>query len=72
MMEAVCGGDKPFLSSEHLEAEHLRARDRAADVFQSRRKMGGEEFSERYQEGLMKVSPRRRRTVAQSGPAGGC
>ncbi|XP_037072129.1 atlastin-like isoform X3 [Pollicipes pollicipes] len=54
MMEAVCGGDKPFLSSEHLEAEHLRAKDRAGDTFHSRRKMGGEEFSERYHEGLMK------------------
>ena len=54
MMEAVCGGDKPFLSAEHLEAEHLRARDRAADLFQSRRKMGGEEFSERYQESLLR------------------
>lgn len=54
LMEAACGGDKPFLSSEHLEAEHMRARDRAEDVFKSRRKMGGDEFSEKYQESLMK------------------
>jgi len=54
MMEAVCGGDRPFLSSEHLEAEHLRARERAVDTFTSRRKMGGEEFSEKYHDGLLK------------------
>lgn len=32
LMEEVCGGQKPYLSEGHLEAEHLRVRDKA--IFQ--------------------------------------
>lgn len=32
LMEEICGGQKPYLSEGHLEAEHLRIRDKA--IFQ--------------------------------------
>lgn len=31
-MEEICGGTKPYLGEGHLEAEHLRIRDKA--IFQ--------------------------------------
>lgn len=31
-MEEICGGQKPYLSEGHLEAEHLRIHDKA--IFQ--------------------------------------
>ncbi|XP_066996434.1 atlastin isoform X2 [Anabrus simplex] len=52
-MEKVCGGAQPFLNSAHLEAEHLRIRDNVLLQFQSKRKMGGEEFSQKYKEELI-------------------
>ncbi|XP_075222498.1 atlastin GTPase isoform X1 [Lycorma delicatula] len=48
LMESVCGGTKPYLSSAHLETEHFRIKDKAMDQFAKKRKMGGEEFSETY------------------------
>ncbi|XP_014249399.1 atlastin-like [Cimex lectularius] len=48
LMEGVCGGAKPYVSSNHLEAEHQRIKTMALDQFKSKRKMGGEEFSENY------------------------
>lgn len=71
-MDEVCGGNRPYLSSGHLEAEHLRVKDKAIFLvsgfyllqilvntnmvfiqqFVSKRKMGGEEFSEKYREQL--------------------
>lgn len=56
LMEGVCGGAKPFLGTEHLEAEHLRIKDKSMLHFRSKRKMGGDEFSERYREKLESVS----------------
>ncbi|XP_049857521.1 atlastin isoform X1 [Schistocerca gregaria] len=53
-MEEVCGGTKPYLSSAHLEAEHNRVKDKAIHQFRSKRKMGGDEFSEKYREALEK------------------
>lgn len=47
-IEALCGGDKPFVNSARLEAEHLKFKDRAIQQFCSKRKMGGDEFSESY------------------------
>lgn len=32
LMEEICGGQKPYLGEGHLEAEHLRIRDKA--IFQ--------------------------------------
>ncbi|XP_065352608.1 atlastin isoform X1 [Cloeon dipterum] len=52
LMEGVCGGAKPFLSSEHLEAEHLRIKEKSMGHFSSKRKMGGDEFSQIYKERL--------------------
>lgn len=52
LMEDVCGGTKPYLSTGHLDAEHLRIKDKALFQFSSKRKMGGEEFSEKYREKL--------------------
>merc|ERR1712117_871697 len=48
MMEGVCGGDKPFINEHILEIEHLRVRDAALEVFDKKRKMGGEDFSLKY------------------------
>ena len=51
-MEEVCGPEKPFINEHVLEIEHLRIRDTALEVFNGRRKMGGEEFSLKYREKL--------------------
>lgn len=75
-MDDVCGGTKPYLGAGHLEAEHLRIKDKAIfqvcgnlrfrfraisdfmvfppffPQFASKRKMGGEEFSQKYLEQL--------------------
>ena len=51
-MESVCGGEKPFINEHVIETEHLRIRDAAIEVFTSKRKMGGEEFSAKYREQL--------------------
>lgn len=55
-MEAVCGGAKPYLSSAHLETEHLRIKDKAMELFIKKPKMGGEEFSRLYKDKLEEVS----------------
>ncbi|XP_037025907.1 atlastin isoform X4 [Bradysia coprophila] len=52
LMEDVCGGTKPYLNTGHLEAEHLRIKDKSLHQFQAKRKMGGEEFSQKYLEQL--------------------
>lgn len=54
-MEDVCGGNKPYLNTAAIEAEHKRVKDKALNQFHSKRKMGGEEFSEKYKEQLEKV-----------------
>lgn len=51
-MDAVCGAERPYINEHILEIEHLRTRDSALEVFNSRRKMGGEEFSLKYRERL--------------------
>lgn len=55
LMEEVCGGNKPYLNTATMDAEHRRVKDKALHQFHSKRKMGGEEFSERYKEQLEKV-----------------
>ncbi len=52
MMEDCCGGSKPYQSLQSLELEHQRAKDKALYLFSVKRKMGGEEFSETYKNGL--------------------
>jgi len=49
-MESVCGGNKPYINEHDLEIEHRKIRDVAIEVFTSKRKMGGEEFSAKYRE----------------------
>ncbi|XP_045502422.1 atlastin isoform X1 [Colias croceus] len=48
LMEEICGGAKPYLQTQLLEAEHRRIRDKALHAFRSKRKMGGDEFSQAY------------------------
>jgi atlastin len=55
LMEEVCGGATPYLSTAHLEAEHKRIKDKSLNQFISKLKMGGESFSELYKEKLDKV-----------------
>lgn len=52
MMEDVCGGTKPYMHANYLEIEHNRAKDKAIESFRTKRKMGGDEFSEKYREQL--------------------
>ncbi|CAG0922115.1 unnamed protein product, partial [Notodromas monacha] len=52
LMENVCGGDSPYLSTNDLNDEHQRIKARALDVFSNTPKMGGEEYSEIYQQKL--------------------
>ncbi len=54
-MEEVCGGTKPFMSTAQLEREHSKIKEKSLDHFQSRRKMGGDEFSTKYRDQLDKV-----------------
>ncbi|GLH06419.1 Atlastin [Gryllus bimaculatus] len=53
-MDDVCGGTKPYLSTAHLESEHFRIKEKAIQQFVNKRKMGGEEFSEKYKQELIK------------------
>ncbi|KAH8275761.1 hypothetical protein KR026_005146, partial [Drosophila bipectinata] len=48
LMEEVCGGTRLYLSTAHLETEHLRVKDKALFQFATKRKMGGEEFTEKF------------------------
>ncbi|XP_017140673.1 atlastin [Drosophila miranda] len=48
LMEEVCGGTRPYLSTAHLETEHVRVKDKALFQFATKRKMGGEEFTEKF------------------------
>ncbi|RZC34149.1 atlastin, partial [Asbolus verrucosus] len=54
LMEEICGGNKPYLNTATMESEHRKVKDKAIHQFQSKRKMGGEEFSEKYKEQLEK------------------
>jgi len=51
-MDEVCGAERPYINEHVLEIEHLRIHDEALEVFNGRRKMGGEEFSTKYREKL--------------------
>uniref|UniRef100_A0A3Q4IF91 Atlastin 3 n=1 Tax=Neolamprologus brichardi TaxID=32507 RepID=A0A3Q4IF91_NEOBR len=53
-MEKVCGGDLPFVSPDSLEEKHQFFFREALHVFASTKKMGGQEFCNRYQEKLEK------------------
>ncbi|XP_050589344.1 atlastin isoform X3 [Bombus affinis] len=52
LMEDVCGSRKPYLTTARLEAEHTRCMDKAMCIFQNKRKMGGDAFSQTYMKKL--------------------
>ncbi|MBV99396.1 Atlastin-3, partial [Eschrichtius robustus] len=51
-MEEVSGGDKPYLSPDILEEKHCEFKELALDHFKKIKKMGGKDFSLRYQQEL--------------------
>uniref|UniRef100_A0A7N8XT17 Atlastin GTPase 2 n=1 Tax=Mastacembelus armatus TaxID=205130 RepID=A0A7N8XT17_9TELE len=51
-MEQVCGGDKPYIAPADLERCHEEFREHSVRYFRSVKKMGGEEFCQRYQNQL--------------------
>ncbi|CAO2584540.1 Atl3 [Lemmus lemmus] len=48
----VCGGEKPYLSPDILEEKHQEFKQLALDHFKKTKKMGGKDFSFRYQQEL--------------------
>merc|ERR1711997_197624 len=52
-MESVCGGERPYLNEQVLELEHQRIVENAMTEFDSRKKLGGEEFSLKYRDQLL-------------------
>ncbi|KAM8859075.1 atlastin-2-like isoform 1-T1 [Spinachia spinachia] len=48
-MELVCGGDQPYIAPADLERCHEEFREHSVGHFRSVKKMGGEEFCQRYQ-----------------------
>uniref|UniRef100_A0A3P9M633 Atlastin GTPase 2 n=1 Tax=Oryzias latipes TaxID=8090 RepID=A0A3P9M633_ORYLA len=51
-MEQICGGDKPYIAPADLERCHEEFRQHSIHFFRSVKKMGGEEFCQRYQNQL--------------------
>ncbi|XP_073772238.1 uncharacterized protein isoform X3 [Danio rerio] len=51
-MEEVCGGERPYMSPSALDLRHGELKQVCVCQFRSVKKMGGEEFSRRYQEQL--------------------
>jgi len=52
-MESLCGGDQPYINDQVLDIEHTRIVETALAEFDSRKKLGGEEFSMKYREQLL-------------------
>lgn len=48
----VCGGDKPYIAPADLERCHAEFLEHSVRYFRSVKKMGGEEFCQRYQSQL--------------------
>jgi len=53
-MESLCGGEKPYLNEQVLDLEHTRVIETALVEFDSRKKLGGEEFSTKYRDQLIR------------------
>ncbi|XP_034537116.1 atlastin-2-like [Notolabrus celidotus] len=51
-MEQVCGGDKPYIAPTDLERSHGEFRENSVHFFRSVKKMGGDDFCQRYQNQL--------------------
>jgi len=52
-MESLCGGERPYLNEQVLELEQSRIQEAALSEFDSRKKLGGDEFSVKYRDQLM-------------------
>ncbi|XP_066994905.1 atlastin-like [Anabrus simplex] len=52
-MEKICGGAQPYVNTEQMDAEHNRSKNNAIQAFSNKRKMGGEEFAQKYLEELV-------------------
>jgi atlastin len=52
LMEGVCGGAKPYLSTARLEVEHQRIKEKSLNHFINKCQVGVESFSESYKEKL--------------------
>ncbi|KAF6726574.1 Atlastin-3 [Oryzias melastigma] len=53
-MEKVCGGDLPYVAPESLQEKHIFFSGEALHTFSSTKKMGGQEFCDRYRAQLEK------------------
>uniref|UniRef100_A0A5F8HDX4 GB1/RHD3-type G domain-containing protein n=1 Tax=Monodelphis domestica TaxID=13616 RepID=A0A5F8HDX4_MONDO len=51
-MQKVCGGEQPYLAAESLQERHDEFKKQALEHFQKSKKMGGKDFSRRYQNEL--------------------
>ncbi|XP_051506901.1 atlastin-2-like isoform X2 [Myxocyprinus asiaticus] len=51
-MEQICGGDKPYIAPVDLERYHDEFKKTSVQQFCAVKKMGGTEFSQRYQQQL--------------------
>ncbi|XP_028658597.1 atlastin-3 [Erpetoichthys calabaricus] len=51
-MEQTCGGDRPYVSPQILEEKHHQFMQQSLENFRKIKKMGGKEFSQRYQDQL--------------------
>ncbi|KAM9477899.1 atlastin-2 isoform 2-T2 [Clarias gariepinus] len=51
-MEQICGGDKPYMAPVDLQRYHDELKETSVQKFRAVKKMGGVEFSQRYQEQL--------------------
>ncbi|KAI6233894.1 GB1/RHD3-type G domain-containing protein [Aphelenchoides fujianensis] len=51
-MEAVCGGDTPYIGTAELEQEHIRCHNDAIRQFKNAKKLGGSELSLQFLEKL--------------------
>ncbi|XP_032410918.1 atlastin-3-like [Xiphophorus hellerii] len=53
-MERICGGDLPYVAPETLEEKHNFFHGEAIHTFANTKKMGGQEFCDRYQAQLQR------------------
>ncbi|XP_065153386.1 atlastin-2 isoform X1 [Paramisgurnus dabryanus] len=51
-MEQICGGDKPYIAPIDLQRYHEELKDASVKQFSAVKKMGGVEYSQRYQQQL--------------------
>lgn len=52
LVSQICGGDKPYIAPVDLQRYHDELKQASVKQFQAVKKMGGTEYSKRYQEQL--------------------